>query len=551
MSFRFHRSIPNLSIFHYPRSSNSERILQLLRSSLSNPYVPRGVAAARAEAEKSGASTTQKISKRPLEFNLDISTSPPTPDQYTTMLDYLRTQSLSPSSLSAPSTISRFLVKHSDPVGGVEELSQLASKRPESVRWPVVVHWDDGLVAVEKEDEVHHILELLRQLDRQLVLNLLWCDAGVPLQGLMGWAKPDAITDMQTSVSDLKALSVLRVSASNPPSVMLTTAYRDALRVALRGGGDHRSFGLPVPPRGPAQMSVEQLDKKALEHWETILHYMVDTASSRERPGGGALHLLVAGGWLEEGRGGGGHEITSTGFQFLLQSPRAQLWDILLQYLHMSDARRMDIAEVLSFLFMLSLMKLGQEYSCDNLSPTQNAMMTDLKDYGIVYITHNANKSFFPTRLATTLTSSLPPLPPSISSTGTDPSDRGFIILETNYRLYAYTDNPLQTSVLNLFVALRSRFPNLVVGHITRESVKRALAKGISAEQIISYLETHAHPQMRYLYTEFGSQADYELVLRYAKEMNLVLYESARDRQFFAKADGHAAIRQYIERRGG
>ncbi|KAH7325299.1 transcription factor Tfb2-domain-containing protein [Rhizoctonia solani] len=424
------------------------------------------------------------------------------------------------------------------------------------------------------------VFRLLRQLDRQLVLNLLWCDAGVPLQGLMGWAKPDAIIDMQTSVSDLKALSVLRVSASNPPSVMLTTAYRDALRVALRGGGDHRSFGLPVPSRGPPQMSVEQLDRKSLEHWETILHYMVDTASPRERPGGGALHLLVAGGWLEEGRGGGGHEITSTGFQFLLQSPRAQLWDILLQYLHMSDARRMDIAEVLSFLFMLSLMKLGQEYSCDNLSPTQNAMMTDLKDYGIVYLTHNANKSFFPTRLATTLTSSLPPLPPSISSTGTDPSDRGFIILETNYRLYAYTDNPLQTSVLNLFVALRSRFPNLVVGHITRESVKRALVKGISAEQIISYLETHAHPQMRrqnpllpvtvqdqirlweleqnrvqeaegYLYTEFGSQADYELVLRYAKEMNLVLYESARDRQFFAKADGHAAIRKYIERRGG
>ncbi|KAH7325298.1 hypothetical protein B0J17DRAFT_681803 [Rhizoctonia solani] len=160
MSFRFHRSIPNLSIFHYARSPNSERILQLLRSSLSNPYVPRGVAAARAEAEKSGTLTTQKISKRPLEFNLDISTSPPTPDQYTTMLDYLRTQSLSPS-LSAPSTISRFLVKHSDPVGGVAELSELASKRPESLRWPVVVHWDDGLVAVEKEDEVHHILEVI------------------------------------------------------------------------------------------------------------------------------------------------------------------------------------------------------------------------------------------------------------------------------------------------------------------------------------------------------------------------------------------------------
>jgi transcription initiation factor TFIIH subunit 4 len=76
-------------------------------------------------------------------------------------------------------------------------------------------------------------------------------------------------------------------------------------------------------------------------------------------------------------------------------------------------------------------------------------------------------------------------------------------------------DNPLQTAVLNLFVSLKYRFPNLVVGSITRESVKKALDNGISAEQvrlswllfiissiptnfgqIISYLTTHAHPQM-------------------------------------------------------
>lgn len=80
----------------------------------------------------------------------------------------------------------------------------------------------------------------------------------------------------------------------------------------------------------------------------------------------------------------------------------------------------------------------------------------------------------------------------------------GFIILETNYRLYAYTgerymlishnptfeprainvDNPLQTAVLNLFATLKSRFPNLVVGSITRDSVKKALANGISADQV-------------------------------------------------------------------
>jgi transcription initiation factor TFIIH subunit 4 len=78
-------------------------------------------------------------------------------------------------------------------------------------------------------------------------------------------------------------------------------------------------------------------------------------------------------------------------------------------------------------------------------------------------------------------------------------------------------DNPLQTAVLNLFVTFKTRFSNLIVGIITRESVKKALANGITGNQvrtllygreidglacayslqIISYIMTHAHPQMR------------------------------------------------------
>lgn len=45
-------------------------------------------------------------------------------------------------------------------------------------------------------------------------------------------------------------------------------------------------------------------------------------------------------------------------------------------------------------------------------------------------------------------------------------------------------DNPLQTAVLNLFVSLKYRFPNLVVGMITRDSVKKALMNGITADQV-------------------------------------------------------------------
>jgi transcription initiation factor TFIIH subunit 4 len=111
-----------------------------------------------------------------------------------------------------------------------------------------------------------------------------------------------------------------------------------------------------------------------------------------------------------------------------------------------------------------------------------------------------SSRRFSPTRLATTLTSSSPLLPTSAGTASTS-QQQGFIVLETNYRVYAYTgilslrspqpfnpdhtlDNPLQTAVLNLFVSLKYRFPNLVVGSITRDSVRRALNNGISADQV-------------------------------------------------------------------
>lgn len=53
-------------------------------------------------------------------------------------------------------------------------------------------------------------------------------------------------------------------------------------------------------------------------------------------------------------------------------------------------------------------------------------------------------------------------------------------------------DNPLRTAVLNLFVSLKYRFPNLVVGSITRDSVKKALNNGITADQVRFFYSINA-----------------------------------------------------------
>ncbi|CAN0066863.1 unnamed protein product [Heterosigma akashiwo] len=51
--------------------------------------------------------------------------------------------------------------------------------------------------------------------------------------------------------------------------------------------------------------------------------------------------------------------------------------------------------------------------------------------------------------------------------------------------------------MLSLFVELRLRLRNVVVGAITRDSARRAFDTGISARQVLAFLRAHAHPAQR------------------------------------------------------
>ncbi|EIE76633.1 hypothetical protein RO3G_01337 [Rhizopus delemar RA 99-880] len=273
---------------------------------------------------------------------------------------------------------------------------------------------------------------------------------------------------------------------------------------------------------------------------------------------------------------GGQLQITNKGFQFLLQDVNTQVWAFLLQYLDMAE---------------LGSLELGENYSVDTLTQTQLQMLEDLRDYGIVYQRKKHSKRYYPTRLATTLTSGKSALATVAGkynhmmqetniddTTDTESVDQGFIILETNYKLYAYTDSPLQIAVLNLFVQLQSRFRNMVTGVITRDSIRNALMKGITAEQIIYYLQSHAHPQMRketpvlpltvvdqirlwemernrlkptpsYLYHEFNVQADFDAAEKYARDLGVLLWSNNQKRTMAITEAGHENVKGFVKRR--
>jgi len=270
-------------------------------------------------------------------------------------------------------------------------------------------------------------------------------------------------------------------------------------------------------------------------------------------------------------------EITNKGFQFLLQDVNTQVWAFLIQYLNMVDDLKMDLVEVLNFLFQLGSLQLGADYSVESLTPTQQQMLNDLKHLGIIYQRKRSSKRFYPTRLATSLTSG------SMLTSKPSTEDSGFIILETNSRLYAYTDSELQINVLKLFVVIKPpRFANMVVGMITRDSIRRALNFGITADQIITYLRTHAHPEMKKkmpilpltvvdqirlwemernrlkvekgcLYHDFPrDRAEvFQEVLNYAKQYNVVIWSNVEKRMLIVTTEGHHIVRAYIKKRIG
>jgi transcription initiation factor TFIIH subunit 4 len=174
--------------------------------------------------------------------------------------------------------------------------------------------------------------------------------------------------------------------------------------------------------------------------------------------------------------------------------------------------------DLLNFYFLLSSLQLGVCYDASNLPDSIKELMNDLKNCGFIYRDKRDRNQYYPTRLATslgsmkaqgiigsatTLTTSdnsvaapLNPLNSSLDSNETDATPDHFIMLETNYNVYAYTNSRLHISILNLFLTLKCRFSNMVIAHLDRQSIRRALTKGITAEQILQYLTAHAHPLM-------------------------------------------------------
>uniref|UniRef100_A0A669BHV3 General transcription factor IIH subunit 4 n=1 Tax=Oreochromis niloticus TaxID=8128 RepID=A0A669BHV3_ORENI len=383
----------------------------------------------------------------------------------------------------------------------------------------------------------------LPSLAKNYVMRMLFLDQPLPQAAVALWVKKDSQKDHDECISVLAGLRLWHSQQlqGGLQGYILNPVFKDNLKTALLGGG--RAWADEGSTLGPDRHArdIESLDRYAMERWEIILQFMVGSPSAVSQD---LAQLLVQAG-LMKSEAGEAPYITSAGFQFLLLDTASQLWYFTLQYLKTAQSRGMDLVEILSFLFQLSFSSLGRDYSVEGMSESLLTFLQHLREFGLVFQRKRKSRRYYPTRLAITLAAGVT-------------SNAGFIVVETNYRIYAYTNSELQIALVALFSEMLYRFPNVVVAQLTRESVQQAIANGITAQQ-------YPHPllyQIRLwelerdrlqftegvLYNQFLSQADFEVLRDRAQGLGCLVWQDVAHRVMVVTPQGHSEVKRFWKR---
>ncbi|XP_022669673.1 general transcription factor IIH subunit 4-like [Varroa jacobsoni] len=427
------------------------------------------------------------------------------------------------------------------------------------------------------------VFRKLPPLARHYVIRLLYIRQAVPQAVVSSWYVQDAVKENIAAQDALKSLHLLN-EVNLPgglPGWMLNINFQEKLKEALAGGGDPwLVYGeLDKDKHG---RDAKFLDQYAKERWDCVLHYMVGSEVPAESGiSHDAIRILLHSGLMRQDETNANKSlITMEGFQFLLMDTEDQVWYFILQYLSTVEGRGISLVECLQFIFQLSFLTLGKDYSIKGMSQPLLVFLQHLREFGLVYQRKRRSGRFYPTRLAIGLASGLKELDANKELTGSkdEEQDQGYIIVETNYRVYAYTDSPLQVALISLFCDLSYRFPNLVVATLSRESVRQALKGGITSAQITHFLKTRSHRVVAdreegiipmtvsdqlhlwekerdrfkmtesVLYSQFQTHADFEMLRNYANDMHVLLFENPQRRLMVVSKSGDNDVRHYWKR---
>lgn len=402
------------------------------------------------------------------------------------------------------------------------------------------------------------ILRALGPMAQQYVLRLAGAQAPLPVSLVDSWALPtnDAQTKHEKALDHLKKLGLLsRVpggsgggggaagSSAGGPHYQLHKEFGAQLMRALRGGDAACGSSSETDKHKP---TIEQLEAHARRTWEQLLETVLSPPPKPVKlqvattPASSLQDLLIWAGLLTPSDVAEYPYAMGAGARaFLLQPVHTQVWRLMLAYMQLAEKRGASGARdaLLSFIMRLGFLEQGVDYPTDELSDGQRDVLGDLVLLGLVYMRKLNSRRYYTTPLAVQLLSGAAHAAPS--------SSHGFLVLETNFRLYAYTGSALWARVLGEFARIQYQLPNLIVAQLERDSILHAVDAGVEPQQIVAFLERNAHPQMAAQTPVLPDTVVHQLLL-WAKESERLqavparLYDKFASVAIFERAEQYA-----------
>ena len=256
-------------------------------------------------------------------------------------------------------------------------------------------------------------------------------------------------------------------------------------------------------------ISTLDLDRYSMDKWNEVLGYLVNLLPSTSLPSNILIVFVKRSGLMAEAvdpvTGKRINKITARGYEYMLKDYLSQVWDFVMVAVKHSPNQE----DALSLLFTLSYCTFGKGYPIDALSKAQQQLVFEFSQVGIIFMPSITSPYFYPSRVAINMifgaTEALQGAVPSTSrsfNTSAEGSQHQQqqslqVIVETNNQVTAYLTNDIHLAMLQLFVDVTVRMPNMALGRITKEKVRQAFKMGIKASQIVDFLVLHAHPHVR------------------------------------------------------
>ncbi|KUL85468.1 hypothetical protein ZTR_06765 [Talaromyces verruculosus] len=152
--FRIHKTLDIITLFHKPSLPSSTRVLNLLRTASANASEAANATLDQAsDTTPTPSGSGSSVADGPLrdDFEIEVTESLPTPDQLSTIIDYLGSKG----------------VKAGAVVQGAASKDDALKKLSESgFARPIVVDWSNGKAVIG--DNESEILRLLRKGDESI-----------------------------------------------------------------------------------------------------------------------------------------------------------------------------------------------------------------------------------------------------------------------------------------------------------------------------------------------------------------------------------------------